>query len=160
MSESKRSRKNRIYRLSFPFPKHYKPTSIAAPLSNLQGESQQSCCVRLNPLLCFLITRHACVRTHYFPHASPPFLVPVHRVTLKMFALLNVSPHLRRTATNREVPMLLKKKKEMLLCMIIRAQTAISNQGWLTRMLPPFCPHVAFTDQKMCLRQKQRGVMD
>lgn len=45
---------------------------LAAPLSNLQGERQQSRRVCLNPLLCFLIKRRAGVRTHYFPHASPP----------------------------------------------------------------------------------------
>lgn len=121
MSENKRSRKNRMYRPSFPFPKHYKPISIAAPLSNLPGESQQSCCVRLNPLLCFLITRHACVRTRYFPHASPPFLGSSSPSDLENVCSPKRLPPSEENSHKRGGADVVKEKKKILLCMIIRA---------------------------------------
>lgn len=93
----KRRKKKRIYMgLSFPLPNittlfpSLHRSVICGAEKKANRVLRHSRCVCLNPLLCLLIKRRAGVKSHYFLHASPS-PVPVHWVTLRMFALLNVS---------------------------------------------------------------------
>lgn len=127
MSENKRSRKNNASAF-FSIPKHYKPISIAAPLSNLQGGTPTVVLRAFKPItLLFNHTARSC-QNALFSSCISPLLGSSSPGDLENVCSPKRLPPSEENSHKQGGADVVKKKK-MLLCMIIRAQAAISNKG-------------------------------